>query len=219
MSSGYNALTPPRTTSGGDDVRVPQDEPFQSAALECLPALHRWAWHLCRCAEEAEDLVQETYARAFAAAHQYDPTTGPVRPWLFAIAYRQFLRRCERRRREEAAWRFLASEHLRSVRSRTRQQPTGDGPDDEQIRVVIAALPRTQREVVTLWAMEGMKYREIAEVLGLPLGTVMSRLHRARERLQLQLGTAQGVRVPQAHPFAPIAMGLPGEHAGSSFAE
>jgi RNA polymerase sigma factor (sigma-70 family) len=143
-----------------------------------IPALRRYAFALLRDREAADDLVQDTLERAVAAwsgRHR----DGDVRAWLFKIERNLFLRMVQRRSR---AGREIGSEALEQV-----PDPSADPEADTGVRDVlagIAALPEEQRSVLLLVAVEDMSYAEAAEVLGIPVGTVMSRLSRARERMR-----------------------------------
>jgi RNA polymerase sigma-70 factor (ECF subfamily) len=160
---------------------------FEAVALPHAGALYRTAYHLSRNATEAEDLTQETFLRAYRAFGGF--RGGNIRSWLFAILRNAFLDECRRRGRSlttgidvddevvatMGAWAPSAeSEALRYLPS-------------EAIDRAFADLPPEWRMVVLLADVEELSYREIAEVMGVPQGTVMSRLHRARKRLQEKL--------------------------------
>lgn len=170
---------PPGTAS----VRRRQD--FETFALPHAAALYRTAYHLTTNAFEAEDLTQETYLRAYRAFDSY--RGGNPRAWLFAILRHAFLDECRRRGRSievdidetgperSGLWEPSAeSEALRRLPS-------------EAVERAFAALPPELRLMVLLADVEELSYREIAEVVGVPQGTVMSRLHRARKRLRERL--------------------------------
>lgn len=157
-------------------------DPFRDLMLGELDAVHRLAFHLTLSREEAEDLVQEAYLRAFKSRETFRPgEPGGARPWLFKILHNLHRSRLERRLREPRADDDLDA------------RPAGP-PDvppaaidweqvDDRLKGAIEALPPNLRAVLLLWAVEGLKYREIADVVGAPLGTVMSRLFRARQML------------------------------------
>ncbi|MCR6494979.1 sigma-70 family RNA polymerase sigma factor [Thermomonas sp. S9] len=156
------------------------DAEEQARALEeALPSLRRFARALCKDAADADDLVQATLERALAGWR--GRRAQALQPWLFAILYRRFLDECRR----QARW------------SRWRQLfAAGGGADDDHVpspeqvhagREQLAAfsrLPAEQRAVLVLVVVEGVGYREAAAALGIPVGTVMSRLARARARLR-----------------------------------
>ncbi len=162
-------------------------------ALVHLDALHRTALRLTHNRPEAEDLVQETFLRAFRSFHRFNPGTN-CRAWLFTILRNAFLNRIRQGSHEvleddPAAWES-ASESV--------TQPAGSGthPQEEFFQTVLhgdvdralKALPLVFREAVVLADLEGLNYKEIGQVLGCPPGTVMSRLSRGRSLLRQALG-------------------------------
>jgi RNA polymerase sigma-70 factor (ECF subfamily) len=171
----------PSTASQG-----PGDE-FRRAAVACLDGLYGFAYALCRDRHAAEDLVQETYARALSARRRPRPDEN-LRGWLFTILHNVW--RNEVRRRRPASLEALA-EPLAAP---------GDGPaealcrreEQRQVRRAIAALPEAFRAVVLLRCVEGFSYRDVAAIVGCPAGTVMSRLARARALLRKSLGARDG---------------------------
>lgn len=138
-----------------------------------IPALRRFARALSRNAETADDLVQDTLVRALRAEHLFHG--GDLRTWLFTI-----LLNLDRNRR-----RGLSRRPLLAVVEDVDPPgaPTSDGTSRD-IERGLALLPPEQREVLLLVALEGMSYREAADVQGVPIGTVMSRLSRARSTLR-----------------------------------
>lgn len=148
-----------------------------------IQGLRRYARFLCRDATEADDLVQATLERAIARAHQFR-AGGDLRVWLFAILHNAFVsgRRAYARRRSSTAFTPAGMETV----SATQESRV-------ELRRVLAAidrLPDERRRVLLLVAVEGMSTDEVAAALGLPVGTVRSRLARARESLRqlMQVG-------------------------------
>jgi RNA polymerase sigma-70 factor (ECF subfamily) len=138
-----------------------------------IPALRRFARALSRNAETADDLVQDTLVRALRAEHLFHG--GDLRTWLFTI-----LLNLDRNRRRGLSRR----PHLAVVEDvDPPAPPTSDGTGRD-IERGLALLPTEQREVLLLVTLEGMSYREAADVQGVPIGTVMSRLSRARSALR-----------------------------------
>lgn len=123
--------------------------------------------------EFARDLASETFVRAFAARRKYDAGRGEPRPWLFGIAH-NLLRR--HYRDEERRLRALAQ-----LESAPADVAFGDEP---RLAAALAALPVEERDALLLFAWAGLSYEQVAETLALPVGTVRSRLHRARGRLR-----------------------------------
>lgn len=164
---------------------------FRQLALAELDAVHRLAVHLCRDAEAAADLVQETFARAFAAAPTFRLGERGIRPWLFKILHNVFYNRLGRQQREPTLLDDLQAEAV--AHELDAEPPAWDLSSldweyvDDRLKRAVDELPTTYRAILLLWAVEGLKYREIADVLDIPLGTVMSRLYRARMTLSAAL--------------------------------
>jgi RNA polymerase sigma-70 factor, ECF subfamily len=171
---------------------------FEAEMLPHLDAVYRFALRLTGSPSEAEDLVQDTYLRAFRARDQYTPGTS-ARSWLFTICRNAYLRERERdSRRDELVARAAHAEVEGDVpvseapvfAGRGDYDPEGDffrGLIDSRIFEAIDALPQDFREAVVLSDLEGLNYQEIADVIGVPLGTVKSRLFRGRKALQEKL--------------------------------
>lgn len=166
---------------------------FEEVALVHLDALYRSALRLTHNRAEAEDLVQETCLRAFRSFHRFNPGTN-CRAWLFTILRNTFLNGLRRSAHEvpeaeSGAWEIV---------SRSATEPYGgpSHPEEEFFLTVLhgdvdralTALPLPFREVVMLADLEGLSYKEIAHVVGCPIGTVMSRLSRGRAVLRQALG-------------------------------
>jgi RNA polymerase sigma-70 factor (ECF subfamily) len=149
-----------------------------------LGVLRRYALVLAREAGEAEDLVQEALVRAIASAHTWQPGR-PVRPWLLAILHNVHVSR-RRRRQVEAAARGELAETLPAA---TPPPQPGQVELGDTLRALMT-LPEEQREVLVLVAIEGLAYKEAAELLEIPVGTLMSRLGRARAALRAATGAA-----------------------------
>ncbi len=151
------------------------------------------ARQLARDEQGAADLVQETYLRALRASDRFEERAGGLKAWLFRILHNVFFTELERARR-----RPIPMEDAGADAAHPGPEPDAEGPlwnlagldwekVDQRIKVAIARLRPDFREVLLLWAVEGLKYREIAEVIEVPIGTVMSRLHRARATLAEEL--------------------------------
>jgi RNA polymerase sigma-70 factor (ECF subfamily) len=170
-----------------------QAKEFDETALVHLDVLYRFALRLSHNRAEAEDLVQETCIRAFRNFHRFNPGTN-CRAWLLTILRNIFLNHTRQAGRELPEER---SESPAPVPGGPTVIPAAEGsPEDEFFQTVLhghvdralKALPAAFREVVVLVDLEGLRYREVAEILGCPVGTVMSRLARARARLRATLG-------------------------------
>lgn len=147
------------------------------AALEAaIPALRRYAWSLLRHGAEADDLVQDCLVRALDKFDSW--RGGDVRPWLFTIMHNLHVSRWRRRRRfpsaavdeQDPVWHVAARQPLRA--------------ELEEVLAAIGTLPEESRQVLMLVAVEEFDYATTARILGIPVGTVMSRLSRARDRLR-----------------------------------
>jgi RNA polymerase sigma-70 factor (ECF subfamily) len=173
----------------GDRLGDADDEEFRRQAVLCLDGLYGFALSLSHDRSVAQDLVQETYLRAFAAPHRASPGEN-LRGWLFTILHNVW--RNEVRRRKPAALEDAPALALGLV------APGGDALDRlsrnesrERLLQAMAALPESFREVIVLRCVEGFSYRDLASILGCPAGTVMSRLARARALLRRSLAAGQ----------------------------
>ena len=186
-------------------------DPFETEALSFLDALYRTALRMTRSEADAEDLVQETYIRAFRFREQFTPGTN-LKAWLFRILTNTFIN-SYRRRQTQPEFTELDGVDEFSLYKRMSDLKTSsgagnpeteflDGLVDSEVKDALGELPEKFRQVVLL-DVEGFSYKEIAEMLDIPIGTVMSRLHRGRKFLQkrlLDLAQQRGiaaVRTPQ----------------------
>lgn len=171
----------------------PATEGFQDEALPHLDAVYRFALRLSGSPDQAADLVQDTFLRAFRSWDQYTPGTK-AKSWLFTICRNVFLRGRERtRRHDELVEKNVDRDDTlpdpvnpvwASVESVDPEGEFFGALVDEEILRAVEALPDEYRAVVLLSDLEGLAYQEIADVLGVPVGTVKSRLFRGRRRLQ-----------------------------------
>jgi len=166
---------------------------FEETALVHLDILYRSALRFTHNRAEAEDLVQETCLRAFRGFHRFNPGTN-CRAWLLTILRNEFLKRLKRGGHE-----VLDSDpgdYQTDATSITDEGRQGGHPDEELLQAVLhgdvdralKALPLVNREVVVLADLEGCSYKEIAQIVDCPIGTVMSRLSRGRAQLRHLLG-------------------------------
>jgi RNA polymerase sigma-70 factor, ECF subfamily len=171
---------------------VPQDDVRKLLVGE-LDAVFRLAYDLCARHQEAEDAVQETYLRAFKAAHTFHLTEFGPRPWLFKILHNVIFSRISANLRESVSIAQMQHEGTPT----NSQETENSHPSlahlrwdsiDERLKHAIQSLPLPARTTLLLCAVEGLKYREIAEVMEVPVGTVMSRLYRARADVAAVLG-------------------------------
>jgi len=169
---------------------------FEEVALPYLKALYNLAVNLTRNRKDAEDLVQETYLRAYRFFDSYQPGTN-IKAWLFRILRNTFVNRYRAAKvrpeevdfaKVEATYEKIIDEEF--VRARQPASPEDQvmaGVLDAEVTQALAALPEEYRTVVLLALVERMAYKEIAAALSIPIGTVMSRLHRARRRMRSRL--------------------------------
>jgi len=164
----------------------PPQTAFAEEALSHLDTLYRGALRLTRDPDAAQDLVQEAYLRALRYQHSYQPGTN-MKAWLFAIMRNLFWDRFKGSRKEDVSLddvgEFILYDKLRDEGAR----PEADVLDKLAASEVVAAvekLPPLHREVVLLVDVEGFSYKDAAQTLGVPIGTVMSTLSRARERFR-----------------------------------
>jgi RNA polymerase sigma-70 factor, ECF subfamily len=162
---------------------------FDDEALPHLDALYRVALRLTADPTQAEDLVQDTMLKAYRSWRQYRPGTN-AKGWLLTILRNTFINDYRRRKHEPIAMDLEAAEPHALYRSMQESDPEGTFFSqivDDKVLESIDALPPEFREVLVLSDIEGMRYGEIAETLQIPVGTVKSRLFRARRLLQRQL--------------------------------
>ena len=180
---------------------------FEEAALPYIDAVYGFGLLLTGRPDEAEDLVQETFLRAFRFFHQYEHGTN-CKAWLFTIMKHTFLNQSTQRARlvlsrdvdlnEEGEFQSLG----RDAMGRSPASCLRDEVFAKDIEKALALLPETFRLVVVLKDMEGFSYGEIARLLECPIGTVMSRLSRARELLRRFLQD-YGVQGSGSHALRP----------------
>lgn len=157
---------------------------FEQDLVEALPKLRRFALSLCRRGDVADDLVQTTVERAVAGRARFDPATR-LEPWLFRILRNAWIDQTRR-------------SATRGTEIDVNDAPEAaivDGPRQTEARLMLqrteaamATLPDEQREVIVLVCFEEMSYAEAADILGIPKGTVMSRLARGRAALAERMG-------------------------------
>jgi len=154
---------------------------FERVVLPHLEAAYNLARWLTRSDHDAEDVVQEAYLRAFRFFHGF--RGGDGRSWLLSVVRNTCYTWLEKHRGQGPTVSLDEQVHGPSD-SLNPERLLLEQAAGEELRAVVAALPEEFREVVVLRELEGLSYKEIAAILGVPLGTVMSRLTRARARLQ-----------------------------------
>jgi RNA polymerase sigma-70 factor (ECF subfamily) len=168
---------------------------FEDEALAFADALYGTALRMTRNPSDAEDLVQETYLRAFRAWDRFEPGTN-LKAWLFKIMTNLFISSYRQRRRDPVTVSTDDTEEFDlyhnliahdPVMGKSAESIVLEGLVDDDVKQALSDLPENFRMAVLLADVEGFSYREIADMLGIPIGTVMSRLHRGRTALQKAL--------------------------------
>ena len=172
-------------------MRADDQKSFEALAVPHLETVYRVAIRLARDEHEAEDLVQETYLKACKAFERFELREFGIRPWLLRILHNTFLNRAAR---EKRAPKSADQETLEQVGGHAASQVDVFGPPvldyenlDAEVSRAMRNLAPEFRLVLALWATMEFSYQEIADILNLPIGTVMSRLHRARQQLLREL--------------------------------
>lgn len=167
---------------------------FERDAMPYLDQLYSAALRTTRNPSDAEDLVQETFAKAFAAFHQYKPGTN-LKAWLYRIQTNTYINMYRKKQRQplesDAAevedYQLARAEAHTSSGLKSAEAEALDHLPDSDIKKALASLPEDFRLAVYYADVEGFPYKEIAEIMDTPIGTVMSRLHRGRKLLREQL--------------------------------
>ena len=155
---------------------------FEAEAVPLMPDVFRVAKWLARDTEIAEDLTQETFVQALKSFHRYSPDTN-CRAWLITILYR-----VNGKRRMKLGQLKLVEDTEEQIAETVAFEPSiPQHLTDEEILLAMSRVPRKFADVVMLTDVEDMSYKEAADLLDLPIGTVMSRLHRGRRLLRQEL--------------------------------
>ena len=172
------------------------DADFKSLLERVLEPAYRTAYHLTRNEADAEELVQEAALLAFKGFARFKPGTN-FKAWFFTILRNRFISTYRKKQREiktveleDAPELYMYTKSMESGLSAQTREPAKyviEQLDAEQVATALSELPMEFREAATLYFTQDMSYHDIAEVLGVPVGTVRSRLHRGRKLLQKKL--------------------------------
>jgi RNA polymerase sigma-70 factor (ECF subfamily) len=178
---------------------------FENAELPFRDQLYKTALRLTRSSEDAEDLLQETYLKAYRHYASFQPGTN-LKAWLFKILKNTFINEYRRRKQLPAQVDFAEFEetfesavvNTNSILTRSPEEELMEASLDGEVGTSLKALPHNYKVVLLLADIEGYAYKEIANILAIPVGTVMSRLYRGRRLLEKAL-LSYGIRYNYLH--------------------
>ena len=180
--------------AGASESVVQRKERFERDAFQYTNQLYAAALRYTKNSTDAEDLVQDTYAKAFVSFHQFEDGTN-LKAWLYRILTTTFINNYRKDQRrplqsnggEVEDWQLYDAASHTSDQGKSAEDEVLEGIADLDIKKALADMPEEFRMAVYLADVEGFSYKEIAEIVGVPTGTVMSRLHRGRKILRESL--------------------------------
>jgi RNA polymerase sigma-70 factor (ECF subfamily) len=192
-----------------DDLELSADTPersFEEQALPFMDQLYAAALRMTRNPSDAQDLVQETFVKAFAAWHQFQQGTN-LKAWLYRILTNTFINSYRKKQREPYQtpiddledWQLGGAESTTARSARSAEAEAIDHLPDSAVKQALQSIPEDFRMAVYFADVEGFSYQEIADIMKTPIGTVMSRLHRGRRMLRDLLADYAGDRGAASH--------------------
>jgi RNA polymerase sigma-70 factor (ECF subfamily) len=185
--------SPPGATGDGAGSARDLRSRFETDAMPLLDGMYSAAYRLTRNAADAEDLLQETFLRAFRGFHQFQEGTN-LKAWLYRILTNTFINSYRKKQSEPqtVSDEEIEDWYLYSKLAGEGAQPSAETSvieslPDEDVQEALSSLPEQFRIAVLLADVEGFSYKEIADITDVPIGTVMSRLHRGRKALEKRL--------------------------------
>lgn len=192
----WRVMTSSNSTDDGNvDLATETDEQrrarFERDAMQYVDQLYSAALRMARDSADAEDLVQEAYAKAYASFHQYKPGTN-LKAWLYRILTNTYINLYRKRQREPKRssteqvedWQLGSAVEHGDPALRSAEAQALDHLPDSDVKRALQSIPEEFRLAVYFVDVEGFPYKEAAEILDVPIGTVMSRLHRGRKQLR-----------------------------------